>query len=112
MKTITGIIAIILAVFSLLLSIVPGAMSILGFLISLVALVLAIFSVSMSNRIYYYATLGIVSVGMFVFNDGLRFWDPLPMPMSFKLTLYGIFFIAVLVSWNIVSSKSSAYLEQ
>ena len=95
-KKITGWLAILLALLFLLPSFVPGAMSILAFLASLDVLVVALFSVSRGRRNHFNATLVIVVSGVLFINDGLRLWDPLPMPINFKPTMYGIFFMVVL----------------
>lgn len=89
--------AILLAVFFLLPSVVPGAMSILAFLASLAVLVFALLSVSNGRQNHFNATLIIVASGVLFVNDGLRIWaDPLPMPINFKATMYGGGFMVVL----------------
>ena len=90
--------AILLALLLLLLSITPGAGSILVFLVSLGALVLALFSVRKGNKSHFNATLIIVASGVFFVNDSLRIWaDPMPMTVNIKPTMYGIFFTVALV---------------
>lgn len=90
-----GWISILLAILSLVPSIVPGAMSIFGLLISLIALIISVFSVRKQTSQYFLSTITIVIVGLFLVNDGLRIWDPLEMPITFKLVLYSIFLIVV-----------------
>ena len=96
MKKITGWVTILLALLLFLLSITPGAGSILVFLVSLGVLVLALFSVSKGRRNYFNATLIIVACGVLFINDGLRIWAD-PMPINIKSTMYGIFFTVALV---------------
>ncbi len=96
MKKITGWVTILLALLLLLLSITPGAGSILVFLVSLGALVLALFSVRKGNKSHFNATLIIVASGVFFVNDSLRIWAD-PMTMNIKPTMYGIFFTVALV---------------
>ena len=108
MKKITGWVAILLAVFSLAPSFVPGAISFLGLLVSLVALTISVFSVGRGRKNYFVITLAIVVFGVFFINDALRLWGSLPMPMNVKLTMYGLFgivFLASIFSVNKLSNK-------
>ncbi len=95
MKNLTGWVAILLAVFSLAPSVVPGAMSGMGLLVSLAALVVSVFSVGSGRKNYFIVTLTIVVFGVFFVNDVLRLWASLPVPMNVKFTLYGFFGIVV-----------------
>ena len=95
---VVGWVAIVLAILSLVPSVVPGAISIMGFLVSLGALVISIFSVSSEGKKHFNITLIIVVVGILLVNDALRVWDPLPMPINAKLIMYGIFFLVVVGS--------------
>lgn len=85
----------LLVLFALLPSIVPGAMSIFGLVISLAALILSVGSVRDHSMAYVYATLHLVLVGIFVTNDGLRIGDPLRMPVHLKFSLYGLALVVV-----------------
>ncbi len=95
-KKALGWLSILLAILSLAPSFVPGAMSIIGLFVSLVALVISIFSVSYSKNNHYKITLIIVIVGIVFINDALRVWQPLPIPFNIKITLYSIFVLVVL----------------
>jgi len=97
MSMVAGWLAIALALFALALSVVPGASSVLGLLISLVALIVSVFSVKKKGKKYFTITMAIVFVSVFLVNDGLRIWKPLEMPIYVKLTLYGIFFFVAMV---------------
>ncbi len=70
----------------------------MGFLVSLAALIISVFSVSSSRQSYFIITLIIVSFSVFFINDALRVWASLPMPMNIKLTIYGLFGVVVSVS--------------
>jgi len=96
MSMVAGWLAIALALFALAPSIVPGAFSVFGLLISLVALIVSVFSVKKKGKKYFTITMAIVFVSVFLVNDGLRIWKPLEMPINIKLTLYGIFFFVVM----------------
>ena len=96
-KNTIGWLSILLATLSLAPSFVPGAMSVMGLLVSLTALVISIFSVSYNKSNYYKITFIIVIVGVVFINDALRIWQPLPMPFNVKITMYSIFFLVVLV---------------
>ncbi len=98
MEKLTGWAAILLALFSLAPSLVPGAMSFLGLLVSLAALIISIFSVSSGRKIDFFITLAIVVFGVVFINDALRVWGSLPMPMNVKLTMYGLFGVVVSAS--------------
>ncbi len=97
-KNAIGWTAILLAVLSFAPSLVPGVASVMGLLISLVALIISIFAVSTGRKIYFNITLVIVIAGMFLVNEALRVWSPLPMPINAKLTMYGLFTLVVLAS--------------
>ena len=97
MSIVVGWLAIALALFGLAPSFVPGAFSVFGLLISLIALIVSVFSVKEKGRKYFTTTMIIVVVSVFLVNDGLRIWKPLEMPIYVKLTLYGIFFLVAMV---------------
>lgn len=97
MGMVTGWLAIALALFALAPSIVPGAFSVFGLLISLIALIVSVFSVKEKGRKYFTITMIIVIVSVFLVNDGLRIWQPLEMPINMKLVLYGLFCFVVMV---------------
>ena len=89
-RTLTGWLAISLALFSLVPSIVPGALSIFGLMLALTALLISIVSVKTAGKRYFSVTLAIVVIGVLFVNDGLRLWSPLAMAGELRLTLYGI----------------------
>ena len=91
--------AVLLALFALLPSFVPGAMSIFGLLIALAALILSVGSVRHQSMAYVHATLILVVVGILGINAGLRLGDPLPMPLQFKLALYGLAGVVIARGW-------------
>ncbi len=97
MKRAAGRVAVFVAILSLAPSFVPGAVSVMGLLASLGALVISIFSVNGDSKYHFYITLTIVVLGIFFINDALRVWEPLPMPINAKVTMYGISCSVVMV---------------
>lgn len=98
MKNAIGWLAIVLAVLSLAPSLVPGAMSIMGLLASLGALIISVFSVSHGIKKHFNITLIIVVLGVFFINDALRVWESITIPINVKLTMYSLFGLVVLGS--------------
>lgn len=90
MSAIVGWAAIVLAILALVPSIVPGAISVFGLIISMSALVLSLFSIKKNGERYFRTTAIIVLAGVFLVNDGLRIWDPFPMPINIRLGLLGM----------------------
>ncbi len=96
MKSVIGWVAIFLAIVSLAPSFVPGAVSLIGLSASFGALIMSIFSVSGDKKYHFYITLAIVVLGIFVVNDTLRLWKPLPIPIITKITMYAICSLVVM----------------
>ena len=94
---IIGLLSILLAVFSLAPSIVPGAMSLIGLAIALFALVVSLFSVDENGKGYFQITAVIVVLGIVLVNDAARLAGSLPeIPIAFKLVVYGASCLVVL----------------
>ena len=93
----TGWLAIALALFAGVVGIVPGAFSVLGLLILLASLIVSVFSVTQKGRKYFITTTTIAVVSVFLVNDALRIGESSAMPINMKLTLYGLFFIVVMM---------------
>ena len=95
-KKIIGWVSILLAVFSLAPSLVPGAMSVIGLVIGLASVVLSLFSVGNGRRGYFLATAVIVVLGIILANDAVRIVGSLPhIPIEFKLVVYGVSSVVV-----------------
>ena len=100
---ILGWFSIILATIALVPSIVPGAISVLSFYLSLMALVIAITSIKYAGVFYFKMTAIIVCVGMLVVNDYLRLYSSLPqVRWGEKLGLYGIYVAICIAGFFIV----------
>ncbi len=106
MSMVAGWLAIALALFALAPSIVPGAFSVFGLLISLVAIVVSVFSVKETGKKYFIITTTIVFISVFLVNDALRIWKPLEMPIDMKLILYGLFFFVIMICVFFVSRRA------
>ncbi len=105
MKKTIGYLAILLSAFSLAPSIVPGAMSLLGLVVSLFSLLLSVASVVRNKKVYFTITLVNVLLGLLVANDTLRLWGSVSgVPIQFKLSAYGVSFL-VIVGCFIVANK-------
>lgn len=91
-----GWVAVVLALLALAPSFVPGAMSMIGFALSLLALIISLFSLKTAGQRYFRATLVIVVGGVLLVNDGLRVWYPLELPLELKAAMYGLLLLAVI----------------
>lgn len=70
---------------------VPGAMSLIGLIISHLALVLALASVVPNLIIYFRVVLAIVLVGLLLVNDALSIYGAMPeVRLQFKFVTYGL----------------------
>lgn len=87
---IAGLLAVTLAILSLVPSFVPGAVSVIGLLMSLLALLLSLFSIRKRGQRYFRAVLGIVVIGMLLVNDSLRIWATHPIPMGVQAVLVAL----------------------
>ncbi len=87
-------------------SFMPGAMSVIGLLLSAAALLLSVFSVQVKDgRVangFYYVTLCNVLIGAFVINDAMRLWQSLELPFNTKLFLYGFLVATVVLSYILI----------
>ncbi len=97
MSVAAGWMAIVLVLFSLVVSIVPGAISVIGLTTSMVAVVLSLFSIKKKGRKYFGVTISLALAGMLLMNDALRVWNPLPMPYIIRLGLYGVAFLVLAI---------------
>lgn len=90
LSKIIGWLAILLAVCSLVPSLVPGVMSLIGLVIGLFSIVISLLSVGKGGRGYFRVTAWIVLLGMVLVNDAVRLFGSLPeIPIEFKLAVYG-----------------------
>ncbi|MBU2970413.1 hypothetical protein KO527_13745 [Pseudoalteromonas sp. C2R02] len=89
-----GWFSIVLAFLALAPSLVPGALSLLAFYLSLVSLIISITTIKSFGIIYFKATSIIVGFGMLIINDYLRIYGSLPQSTWVeKMSLYGIYLI-------------------
>lgn len=93
-----GWFSIVLAALSLGISIVPGALSIMAFFLSLLALMFSIIPIKSSGRYYFKTTAIIVAIGMLITNDYLRIYASLPQSTWVeKVSMYTLFLIICLI---------------
>ena len=91
---ILGWFSIIITTLALAPSIVPGAMSILAFYLSLGALIVSILTIKSADVFYFKTTAIIVCVGMLVVNDYLRFYGSLSQATwAEKIGLYAFYIV-------------------
>jgi hypothetical protein len=89
-------------------SIVPGAVSVMGLIVSMLAVVVSLFSVKRNGRKYFLVTTSLAVIGAFLVNDGLRVWNPLPLPLNIKISLYGALILVLAVCWFAASKLDAA----
>ena len=110
MKIIVGWLAMILSAFALAPSIIPGAMSLIGLVASLFALLLSLISVAPNKTGCFKGTLVIVLVGLFLVNDTLRIFGALPdVPSQFKAVAYGMSGLVIVAC--VVASRRLSLIE-
>jgi len=108
-KIITGWIATMLAILSILPSLIPGVLSLIGLVTALISLLLSLISVSSSSKLYFQICLSLVIVNILLLNDSFRLVGSLPeIPMIFKVVAYGISSIIVLGCYITVNKIYSA----
>jgi hypothetical protein len=99
LRKIIGWLAVFIATAALLPSVIPGAISAIGFALALTALGIALIPLKSGTGFYFNLVTAIYGFGILVVNDGLRVIDPLPeAPLAYKLAAYFIFALAVAFS--------------
>ena len=105
---IIGWVSILLCVLALAPSFVPGAVSMIGLLISMVALIMSILSIKTGNVFYFKTAVIITGFGIFAVNDGLRLYDSIPhVTWQYKLGVYCIFIMVCIFGCLFVKRNSS-----
>lgn len=95
---ILGWLAIGMGLFSLAPSVVPGAMSAIGLLISIFALILASISSKSGTCLYLQIVTAIYALGVLFFNDGSRLFFANPdATLQYKVVVYSILAVCVAV---------------
>ena len=89
-----GWMCILIEVIILAPSIVPGAMSALASIITLLILVISIVTIKTGNLFYFKVTAVISGISIFIVNDSLRLYGSLPqVPWEFQVGFYSLFII-------------------
>lgn len=96
MSVVTGWSSIVLALLAVVVSFGPGATSVIGLAMSLMALLSSLFSIKVNGKKYFRLTVFLVIAGALLVNDALRIWEPLPMPFDFRLCAYAILFLVTM----------------
>lgn len=86
----TGRAAVVLAILALVPGIVPGAISVFGLGLSVLAMFLSLFSARANGPRYTWATVGITLAGVLMTNATLLVWDPVQMPFEIRLGGYAL----------------------
>lgn len=95
-----GRVAVALAVLALLPAFVPGAMSLIGLLVSASAVILSLFSVRRCGRKYFVGALIVFVAGVLLINASLRVWASTGTPVELRVGLYALAsVIAALCMW-------------
>lgn len=108
MRKATGWVAILIVLFGTLVGIVPGAGSLFGLAISIFAVILSLFSISKNTHTYFHVTAGIAFAGIFLLNASLNLWNPMSMPLDFRLGLSGVVLIVFGMCWWAARKLDSA----
>lgn len=98
MGKLTGWIAILLALFAMVIGIVPGAVSLMGIAVSMSAVLLSLYSIRKNGCQYFGVTAALAWIGTFLSNDSLRIWSSVPMPSAIKFAMYGVVFLVFATS--------------
>lgn len=97
MRTVIGWIAILFALAAAVISIVPGAVSLMGIVISMLAVVMSLFSIKTNGCKYFGLTTGLSLAGVFLLNDTLRIWNPIPMPLKSRFGMASVVLFVLLI---------------
>ena len=104
----TAYLALFLVVCSLALSFVPGAVSVMGFLLSIFALMLSLLTIKSGESIYFKVTLCIFGIGVLLVNDSLRLFYALPQtPAYYKVSVYA-FLALIIIALSVYTRRRRA----
>ena len=104
---IIGWFTVILAVLALFPSLMPGAVSLFGLLLSLIALLLSTLSVKKGTTVFFKITMVTTAIVILLVNDTLRLWGAIETPILIKVFLYIMIFIAYVLSVMIVKKTQA-----
>lgn len=87
-------------------SVVPGVMSVLASFTGLVVLAVSILSIKAGSTFYFKVTAIITAAGIFLVNDGLRLYEPLPqISWMNRISVYCAFLLNCLLA-NLYAKKA------
>lgn len=99
---IIGWFTVIIAVLALLPNLMPGAVSLFGLLLSLIALLLSALSTKEGGKAFFKTTMVITAIAILLVNDTLRLWGAIETQIMIKVFLYIMIFVAYVLSLLIV----------
>ncbi|WDE07703.1 hypothetical protein SG34_012875 [Thalassomonas viridans] len=107
---IVGWLAIFIGMFSLAPSVVPGAMSAIGWFISIFALIVASVSVKSGSYFYLKVVTVIYGIGALFFNDGSRLYLANPnATLAYKSAVYLVLItFTAIILYNKKSNKNKS----
>jgi len=95
-----GWFSIVLALFSLAPSLIPGAMSLLAFYLSLTSLIISISTIKTAGIFFFKITAIIVGSGMLITNDYLRVYASFPQSTWVeKISMYVFYMIICIIGF-------------
>ena len=88
MRVVAGWAAIVLVLFATVMSIGPGATSMIASVISMLAVVLSLFSIRKKVRKFFGVTFALALIDTFFLNAWSNIWSPPHMPLNMKIGMY------------------------
>ena len=87
-----GIGAVVMAILALVPGIVPGAVSMFGLALSMLAMAVSLFAARKNGPRYTWTTAVISVAGALLANATLLVWYPAPVPLAIRLGGYSLVF--------------------
>lgn len=82
--------SVVMAILALVPGIVPGAVSMFGLALSMLAMAVSLFAARKNGPGYTWATALISVAGALLVNSTLLVWDPAPVPLAVRLGGYSL----------------------
>ena len=104
---IIGRLSILIALLSIVFSFVPGAVSAIGFLISIAAVIGSIISTNSGSSFYFKISVMFVGIGLFAINDGLRLIGSLlGVSWGYQWVAYSLFIVICILGYFFSKGRS------
>lgn len=104
MRVVAGWAAIVLVLFATVMSIGPGATSMIASVISMLAVVLSLFSIRKKGRKFFGVTIALALIDTFFLNAWSNIWSPPHMPLNMKIGMY-VFVLLVFAICFVIAYK-------